>query len=195
MRGGCLGVIGFALVVGVFIKYWYIAVPLILVVAVCCWVGAGNEERAKRDAEAALKAEAAERAHQEELKQAQVRYHQQALAAADPVHRDLVMTLAAVPVTRPGDRGRVEQAMAERLVAIDEFARQFAELERTGRPVPDHGRTMQDLVDQERAWDARPGRRRQGDPQAGRSPSVPTAGNELRFSTRQSFGPRRLRSE
>lgn len=155
MRGGCLGLFGALLLLGLFIRYWFIAVPLIVVVAICCWISAGNEEKTKREAEAALEAEAAQRAHQEELEQAQLQYHQQALAAADPVYGELATTLAAVPVTRPVDRGRVEQAMAERFTVIDQFARQLAELERNGQPVPDHAETMRQLVEKERSWDER----------------------------------------
>jgi hypothetical protein len=155
MRGGCLGLFGALILLGLFIKYWMIAVPLIVVVFICCWIGAGSEEKAKRQAQAALEAEAARRVHQEELEQAQLQHHQNALAAADPVYGELVGTLARVPVTRPIDRERVERAMAERFAVIDGFARHFAELERNGQPVPDHGATMRELVEKERAWDAR----------------------------------------
>lgn len=157
MRGGCLGVFGVLLLLGLFIKYWFIAVPLIVVVFVCCWISASNEEKTKRAAQAALEAEAAQRAHQEELEQAQLQHHQRALAAADPVYGQHLATLAAVPESRPADRARIERAIAERFTVIDQFARQFAELERNGQPVPDHGATMSELVAKERAWDSRSG--------------------------------------
>ncbi|MET0190758.1 MAG: hypothetical protein ABW212_17285, partial [Pseudonocardia sediminis] len=97
----------------------------------------------------------AERARQAELAAAQLRHHIDALSAADPVYSDLMAELRDVPPTRPADRARVEKAMADRLVIIDQFAHRFAELERTGQAVPDHGETMHGLVEQERAWDAR----------------------------------------
>lgn len=155
MRGGCFGVFGALLLLGLFIKYWFIAVPLVVVVVICCWISASGEEKTKRKAQAALEAEAAQRAHQEELEQAQLQHHQQALAAVDPVYGELATTLAAVPVTRLADRERAERAMAERFVVIDQFARQFVEWGRNGQPVPDHGVTMRELVEKERAWDAR----------------------------------------
>lgn len=160
--GGCALVIGGALVLGALIKYWYVAVPIIVIVFICCWISAGNAEKTKAAARAVLEAEQADRAHQAELESAQLQHHLDRLSHADPVYSQLMADLRAVPPTRPIDRARVEKSMAARYVVIDQFAHEFADLERNGQPVPDHAATMRGLVEQEYAWDTRsnPGRHR-----------------------------------
>lgn len=147
-------------VLAVAIEYWFVSVVLLLVAGAIWWYLAIRREQEKAEAQAALRARAAERAHQAELAAAQLRHHLDELSSADPVYSRLTGQLRAVPPTRPADRAEVERAMAERFIIIDRFAHHFAELERTGQPVPDHGETMRGLVEQERAWDSRsqPGR-------------------------------------
>lgn len=153
-----------AAVLSVVIKYWLVAVPIILIAGAIWWYLAIRKEQEKLAAQASLRAEAAERVRRAELATAQLRHHVDALSAADPVYSDLMAELRTVPPTRPADRARIERAMADRFVIIDQFGRQFAELERTGQTVPDHGETMRGLVEQERAWDSRkqPVRRSRG---------------------------------
>lgn len=112
----------------------------------------------ERRAKAAAEAEAAERAQRaaEAARQAQVEHHVRMLCAGDPVFSGLTEEWQRIPPTRPDARARNEAQQAERLVIIDQYAAQFAELERTGQPVPDHGETMRSLVQAERAWDAGP---------------------------------------
>lgn len=112
-----------------------------------------DHDAAQRRAEEEA-AEAA-RMQDEQARQAQLQYHVAMLCRADPRFSRLVDEWNRIPPTRPVDKARNEAAQADRLIIIDQYAAQFAEAERTGQPVPDHGATMRNPAEAERAWDAR----------------------------------------
>ncbi|MEV1295755.1 hypothetical protein [Pseudonocardia sp. NPDC049635] len=116
-----------------------------------------KHKKSVAEAEARAKAEADERARiaDEAARSAQVEHHVRMLCAADPTFVALTEEWKRIPPTRPDARARNEAQQAERLVIIDQYAATFAELERSGQPVPDHGATMRDLVAAEQAWDTR----------------------------------------
>lgn len=111
-------------------------------------------ERVAAQRKAEDQAAEAARVQDEEARRAQLQHHVTMLCRSDPTFVGLIDEWNRIPPTRPADKARNEAAQAERLVVIDQFAQQFAEYERTGAPVPDHGVTMRELVDAERAWDA-----------------------------------------
>ncbi|ANY06022.1 hypothetical protein [Pseudonocardia sp. HH130630-07] len=111
-------------------------------------------ERVAAQQRAEEQAAEAARLQDEEARRAQLQHHVTMLCRADPTFVGLIDEWNRIPPTRAADKARNESAQAERLVIIDQFAQQFAEYERTGRPVPDHGTTMRELVEAERAWDA-----------------------------------------
>ena len=134
-------------------------VALLLVAAVIAsglwYYRAAKRSHAEADAEEAR--QAAARAHRENAaaQKAQRDYHVRMLRDTDPVSMLLADQRRQIPPTRPADLRHNDALQAERMVVINEFADRFAELERTGQPVPDHALTMQDLVAAEQAWDAR----------------------------------------
>lgn len=111
-------------------------------------------ERVEAQQKAEEQAAEAARLQDEEARRAQLQHHVAMLCRADPTFVGLIDEWNRIPPTRAADKARNEAAQTERLVIIDQFAQRFAEYERTGRPVPDHGATMRELVEAERAWDA-----------------------------------------
>lgn len=134
-------------------------VALFLVVGViggACWYyRAALRSHAEADAEEARIAAARARRENEVAQRAQRDYHVRMLRDTDPVHMLLLDQYRRIPVSRPADRQRNEQRRADRMKVIDQIADRFAELERTGQPVPDHALAMQELVAAEKAWDTR----------------------------------------
>jgi hypothetical protein len=133
---------------------WGVVILWAVVVVVKVIVGQSKAKTAAA-AQAAADAAEAERAQLEEARQAQLQYHVVTLTQADPVYQQLEQELKAIPPTRPEARRQADAARHARMVIISSYAEHFAELERSGRPVPDHGAAMRDLVAKEQAWDAR----------------------------------------
>jgi hypothetical protein len=154
-----LGIVG-TIIAAAIGGMWGVVVLWAVVTVVKVVVGQSKTKAAAAVQDAA-EAAAVERVQLEEARRAQLQYHVEALAAADPVYRQLEQEFQAVPPTRPEARRQVDAARETRMVIIRSYAEQFAERERSGQLVPDHGAMICDLVAKERAWDARnPGRHR-----------------------------------
>ena len=147
-----LGIIGTA-IAATTAGIWAVVIFWTLVIVVRI-VMKGQAERVAAQRQAEEQAAEAARVQDEEARRAQLQYHVTMLCRADPTIVGLIDEWNRIPPTRPAAKARNEAAHAERLVIIDQFAQQFAEYERTGAPVPDHGATMRELVEAERAWDA-----------------------------------------
>lgn len=151
---GALVALGGSVLIGQAVGFWGL---LLCWSAVAAIVVIRRRNRAAEAARAVAEAEAAEAARrdQEAARRAQVEHHVRMLCAVDPVFVALTDEWRKIPPTRPADRAENEARQRERLIIIDEYAARFAELERTGQPVPDHATTMRGLVAAEQSWDGR----------------------------------------
>ena len=134
---------------------WIGLLLLVLTGAVVYGLKVRNERIDEERRVAAEEAAEKERRDFEAAQQAQVDHHVRMLCRADPLFVSLVEEWNRIPLSRPDARRRTEAKQAERLDVINQYARHFAKLERTGQLVPDHGETMRDLYASEQAWDAR----------------------------------------
>ncbi|MDN5913908.1 MAG: hypothetical protein L0I76_02115 [Pseudonocardia sp.] len=154
------GIVG-TLIAGSIAGNWGILILWVLVLVV--WLLLKHQSgRVAAQRQAEHQAAEAARVQDEQARRAQLQHHVTMLCRADPTFIGLIDEWNRIPPTRQADKARNEAAQTERLVIIDQFAQQFAEYERTGQPVPDHGVPMRELVEAERAWDEQ-GRHRQLD--------------------------------